>query len=97
MPRYHFHVKDGQDYQDLQGTLLPDLAAARREALRFTGALLGEEVNQFWEGTTWAMIVTDDKGNVLFNLAFQATDDPLAPGYPLPPTPAPLTDDHIAL
>jgi hypothetical protein len=85
MPRYHFHVKDGKDYQDLQGTVLPDLAAARREALRFTGALLGEDVNQFWEGSNWSMLVTDETGTALFTLAFQATNDPAAPGYPEAP------------
>jgi hypothetical protein len=80
MPRYHFHVKDGKDYQDLQGTVLPDLAAARAEALRFTGALLGEAQNQFWEGTDWTMNVTDEMGLTLFNLAFQATMAPATLG-----------------
>jgi hypothetical protein len=76
MPRYHFHVKDGQDYQDLQGTVLDDLAAARREALRFTGALLGDAVNQFWDGVDWRMTVTDEANETLFVLTFGATVAP---------------------
>ena len=34
MARYFFHVQDGRDYHDLQGTELPDLKAARNEAVR---------------------------------------------------------------
>lgn len=84
MPRYHFHVKDGKDYPDHQGTVLPDLAAARTEALRFRGALLGEAKNQFWEGANWTMNVPDESGVTLFNLAFQATMSPALQGPRLP-------------
>ena len=76
MPRYHFNVADGRDYPDLQGTELPDLAAARREALRFTSALLGEVESRFWDGHDWQMTVTDPGGITLFTLAFVATDAP---------------------
>ena len=78
MPRYFFNVKDGKDYQDLQGTELADLDCARREALRFTSALLGDEENQFWDGAAWSMVVTDDKKAVLFTLGFTAVSNPVS-------------------
>ena len=74
MPRYYFHVKDGKEFRDLQGTDLVDLAAARREALRFTGDLLNEQQNGFWTGEDWAMDVTDHAGIPIFKLTFAATD-----------------------
>jgi hypothetical protein len=74
MPRYHFHVRDGQSYRDLQGTELADLGAAREEALRFTGALLADPANNFWDGAAWSMIVTDAQNATLFTLGFTAAD-----------------------
>jgi hypothetical protein len=74
MPRYHFHVADGHDYPDLQGTELADLPAARREALRFTGALLNDLKRDFWNGEDWAMRVTDGADLTLFTLNFSATN-----------------------
>lgn len=74
MPRYFFHVLDGCDYRDLQGTELADLNVARREAVRFAGALLTDEPDNFWGTDTWRMRVTDDYGFTLFELTFSATD-----------------------
>lgn len=76
MPRYFFHVRDGADYPDLQGTVLPDLAAARREALRFAGSLLAEVPETFWSGGEWLLTVADDTRLTLFELRFVATDAP---------------------
>ena len=76
MPRYYFHVADGKDFPDLQGTELADLAAARREALRFSGAMLSDASERFWSGDDWAMTVTDERGLTLFVLNFMATDAP---------------------
>lgn len=73
MPRYFFHVEDGQSYADLQGTELEDLAAARRESVRFAGALLADQPDEFWGAGEWTMRVTDEAGKTLFTLAFHAT------------------------
>jgi hypothetical protein len=74
MPRFFFHVHDGQDFVDLQGTELPDLDAARREAVRFSSALLSEQSEQFWASGEWIMRVTDASDLTLFQLTFFATD-----------------------
>lgn len=39
VPRYFFHVADGENYPDLQGTVLHNDAEARTEAVRFSGQL----------------------------------------------------------
>ena len=73
MPRYYFHVSDGQRFDDLQGTELPDLACARKEALRFASGLLTDAKPNFWTGEEWTMRVTDDANLTLFTLMFVAT------------------------
>lgn len=76
MPRYHFHVSDGDDVPDAQGTDLPDLAAVRVEALRYAGALLADAPEIFWSGEEWSMTVTDADQLTLFVLQFTATQAP---------------------
>jgi len=76
MARYFFHVADGRDYPDLQGTELANLDAARKEALRFASTLLGEADERFWASGEWHMRVTDETDLTLFELTFQATDSP---------------------
>lgn len=73
MPRYYFHVEDGQSYTDLQGTELDDLQAARREAVRFAGSLLADQPEQFWGAGEWTMNVADEEGRTLFTLSFHAS------------------------
>jgi hypothetical protein len=74
VPRYYFHVTDSRDYPDLQGTDLPDVRAARREAVRFAGKLLGKAADTFWDGQEWQMRVTDENDLTLFTLLFIGTD-----------------------
>ena len=40
MPRYYFHLEDGQCLLDENGLDLPDIVAAQDEALRTSGNLL---------------------------------------------------------
>jgi hypothetical protein len=76
MPRYFFHVHDGDDFPDLQGTVLDDIDAARVEAVRFSGDLLRHGAEKFWSGEEWSMRVSDDKDLTLFELLFTATCSP---------------------
>ena len=72
MPRYFFNVHDGHDIPDQTGTVLPDLDAARREALRYTCELLGSLNAAFWEGHDWTLECSDEAGAILFRLCFYA-------------------------
>lgn len=76
MARYFFHVHDGKDFEDLQGTELPDIRAARREAVRFACALLADDAGEFWDHGEWKLRVTDDRQLTLFELLFISIEAP---------------------
>ena len=80
MPRYHFNVEDGQSVVDPEGTVLPDLQAARREAVRLAAGLLDDNAAEFWATGEWNLVVTDDTGLVLFTLTFFAQESALVRG-----------------
>lgn len=70
MPRYFFHVRDGEDYTDLQGTMLPDFNAATKEASRFAAALLSENSNRFWNKDDWTISIEDEAKKTVAELRF---------------------------
>ena len=76
MPRYFFHVHDGTSKRDDEGTDLPDIFAAQEEAIRMSGALLGEMGGTFWNGEEWSLEVSDEAGRLLFTLRFTAEEGP---------------------
>jgi hypothetical protein len=77
VPRYFFHIQDGKDIPDKEGTVLADPKAARIEAIATGGAILRETAN-YWDGAEWRMNVTDEAGTSLFRLRFSAEVDPEA-------------------
>ena len=79
MPRYFFHVIDGRDIIDHDGTEFPNLRTARAEAIRLAGAILRDEGDRFWNGTEWQMNVTDAAGQSVLRLRFSADDQGIAP------------------
>jgi hypothetical protein len=80
MPRYYFHVEDGHSNLDGEGTEFPGLNAARIEAVRLAGAVLGESAETFWNDEQWALRVTDTAGLTLFALEFIAVQAPAVRG-----------------
>ena len=73
MPRYFFHVDNGEFVPDATGTELPGLDAARVEAVRASGEMINDVSREFWEEVSpWDMHVTDDQGQLLFTLQFSA-------------------------
>jgi hypothetical protein len=72
MPRYFFDIVDGQAFPDTEGTDLPDLAAARIEAVRLSAEVLKEMPERFWMSEEWTMTVRDQLGHPLFKLKFSA-------------------------
>jgi hypothetical protein len=40
MPRFYFHIEDGRRIEDKEGTVLPDVKAARVEAIASGGTML---------------------------------------------------------
>jgi hypothetical protein len=73
MPHYFFHVDNGEFVPDESGTELPDLDAARREAVRAAGEMIDDAQQTFWEHLLpWNMHVTDGQHRLLFTLEFGA-------------------------
>ena len=89
MPRYFFDVHDSLSMIDVDGTELPDLEAARHEAVRLVGALLKDDPSNFWNGEYWSVEVSDARRMVLFALHFHATGAPATSGAAGPEPSAP--------
>ncbi|WP_457093062.1 DUF6894 family protein [Microvirga sp. P5_D2] len=74
MPRYFFHVIDGRNIIDNEGSELAGLKEARVEAIHLAGSILRDESDEFWNGEEWPMNVTDASGQSVLKLRFSADD-----------------------
>ena len=72
MPRYFFHIHDGKEFRDKDGTVLADRMAARAQAVATAGSMLREKGETFWDGTEWSMTVVDEAGQTVCELRFSA-------------------------
>ena len=70
MPRYHFNVYDGHAEIDQDGTALPDIYAARAEAMRLAGGIIADAGARADLGEDWRFEVTDANGLILFRMDF---------------------------
>jgi hypothetical protein len=80
MPHFHFHLRArGMIHRDIDGTELPDVAAARAHAAAVADKLmrhLGAPARQWW------MCVEDDAGEPQFDLLLVDLDASIAPYSP---------------
>jgi hypothetical protein len=78
MPRYYFHVEDHHTSLDREGVELPDIEAARQEALQAAGDMLRNGAGtSVWDGKPFRMWVTDrpgGEGRRFFTLLFSAAE-----------------------
>lgn len=73
MPRYFFHVRDGERLQrDLEGTDLPSLEVAHEEALEDARFLLAEKIKRGEVINGQRFEITDEAGEVLDVVPFKA-------------------------
>ena len=72
MPRFYFHVRDGADIRDEVGTELPDIDAARNQAIASSSEMIWDLGRKFRLAEVWQMTVTDENGQELFELSFTA-------------------------
>ncbi|WP_404714051.1 DUF6894 family protein [Sphingomonas sp. MMS24-J13] len=72
MIRYHFNIRDGTYIPDCEGSVLPTLGHAHREAVCLAGYVLMTQPGKFWNGEAWFVEVTLDDGTMLFRVKFQA-------------------------
>jgi len=78
MPLFYFHVEDDRTVLDQEGIQLPDIEAARREAVTAAGEMLRNGSGAVvWSGKPWRMWVTHEpngRGKPLFTLRFSASE-----------------------
>lgn len=74
MPRYFFHVHDGQNWRDDDGTEFPGLDEARLEAVRYVGRLVHDQARSIAAGEDWHLELTDATGLILFRIDVLASN-----------------------
>ena len=78
MPRYFFHVHDGVEPIDEEGTSFPDIVVARAEALKLAGDIIEDAGIRSDLGEDWCITVTDDAGLILFRMDFVVAESAAA-------------------
>jgi hypothetical protein len=74
MPRYYFSIASGRSFNDVDGLELPDIAAARAEAIGFASDLMRmEPERRDWSG--WVVRVTDEGQKPVFDVPFLAAGE----------------------
>jgi len=76
MARYFFHLRNGDTYADPEGVEFADLQACRVEAARMLSGVLRDRASEFWEKQSLKLMVTDEKGLILFVLNLSAVEAP---------------------
>ena len=75
MPQFKFHVSGDPVVAEAD---LPNLAAAKRAAIKLTGSIISEQdAVRFWDDAEWTMTVCDERGLALFQITVIATDAPV--------------------
>ena len=72
--RFFFHLHDGKVLPDTEGTELPDIAAARKQAAQFVGRLLADRAEEFWDAGKWTLEVKDEHDELRLVLEFSARE-----------------------
>jgi hypothetical protein len=66
MPRFYFHVREGAELsRDAEGQILPDVEAARREAIAANREILGEKLLHGGSLDTRTIEIADETGHVV--------------------------------
>ena len=84
MPRFFFHHTDGAFDPDDEGTVFPDLATARVEAVRYAAEVVRESPHEVWSGETFRIEVSDEQGMLLCTIVILGLDAPAARGVRKP-------------
>jgi hypothetical protein len=71
VPRYFFHVCNGDGFtQDEEGAILPDPAAARRNAIAAARGIMADEMRAGQLNPASFIEIEDEVGKLLFTLQF---------------------------
>jgi hypothetical protein len=72
VPKYFFHVHDGQEFPDDEGTDLADDNVARAEAVILSGEILRDLAGNFWNFEDWRLVVMVEDGREVCHLTITA-------------------------
>ncbi len=75
MPRFFFHMHFDAPLLDLDGVELPDVIAARQEALRYAVALVANEAVEVWKHPRWTIKVAKEGGALAFQVDLISVPD----------------------
>lgn len=76
MPRYYFHTLDGKVAIDTDGTDLPGLTEAKREAAHMLGVMLCRQADEIIQDRMLTVEVTDRSSRALFRLDMSVQNEP---------------------
>jgi hypothetical protein len=76
MPRYFFHIADGREILDREGTELADDAEARAQAVMLAGGMLRDIGCDFWNSGHWRLRVVNEAGRTVCALRLAADPPP---------------------
>ena len=71
MPRFFFHLRDGETTEDPDGIFLPNAAMARMEAIRSARDIMAEDVRQGRLSLSFSIEVTDENGEPILAVPFR--------------------------
>jgi hypothetical protein len=72
MPRFFFHVRDGDDLtNDLEGTDFPDLESARADARTAAREILAEQIDRQGKLSKQIFEICDEAGRLLATVPFR--------------------------
>ena len=74
MPRYFFHVVDGEFVPDTTGTECETADEVKAVAVRAAGEMIRDQGVQVWKTGRWYMFVTDEQNRTHLKLAFETED-----------------------
>ncbi len=73
MPRYYFHIRDGEDFlPDEEGVELPNLKAAHREAILSARGIIAEKILHGEVVDGEVIEITDEEGGILDAVAMRS-------------------------
>ena len=76
MPRYFFNAKDANEFEDKDGVELPDIVAAKEEAVAHFGETLRSHARSFHGDEEWEMSIADQSGLILLAFTFSMREAP---------------------
>jgi hypothetical protein len=74
LPRYFFHVINGDFIPDSEGIECADGDQVKGEAVRIAGEMLRDQGIKLWRTGRYDMFVTDERNRTQLKLSFEAED-----------------------